>query len=151
MMFKTHLAFGFLIAVVALRFLNPKNQLLFAFILLIGSAFPDIDHPRSKIGKLARPFSYIFEHRGFFHSFLAIAVLTFITYILSGSMLYSVAFLLGYASHILTDALTPQGIAPLHPILKFRLRGFLTTGTIYEYAFFLTLVAADIISLFVVI
>jgi inner membrane protein len=151
MMFKTHLAFGFLIAVIALRFLRPENQLLFAFILLIGAAFPDIDHPRSKMGKLARPFSYLFEHRGFFHSFLAIAVLTFLIYIISGSMLYSIAFLLGYASHILTDALTPQGIAPLHPILKFRLRGFLNTGTMYEYAFFLVLVVAGIISMFVVL
>ncbi|MFC1741183.1 metal-dependent hydrolase [Nanoarchaeota archaeon] len=148
MMFKTHLAFGFLVAVISLRFLNPTNQLLFAFILLIGAAFPDIDHPRSRIGQMAWPIAYLFEHRGFFHSFLAIALLTFALFLISGSMLYSIAFLLGYASHIFTDALTPQGIMPLHPITKLRLRGAFRTGTFVEYAFFFTLLAFDIFAMF---
>jgi inner membrane protein len=151
MMFKTHMAFAFLIAVLSLRFLNPANQLLFAFILLIGAAFPDIDHPRSRMGQLAWPLSHIFEHRGFFHSFFAIAALTFLLFLISGSMLYSIAFLLGYASHILTDALTPQGIAPLHPLLKFRLRGIFRTGTFVEYSIFFTLLAFDIFAMFVII
>ncbi|MBW2964640.1 metal-dependent hydrolase, partial [Candidatus Woesearchaeota archaeon] len=140
-----------LIAVVALRFLSPKNQLLFAFILLIGASFPDIDHPKSRMGRLAWPISYLFEHRGFFHSFFGIAFFTFLLFIISGSMLYSIAFLLGYASHILTDALTKQGIMPLHPILKFRLRGLLETGTFVEYALFFTLTAFGIFALFFLI
>lgn len=150
-MFKTHLAFAFLVAVVALRFLSPRNQLLFAFILLIGASFPDIDHPKSKMGRLAWPISYLFEHRGFFHSFFGIAFFTFLLFLISGSMLYSIAFLLGYASHIFTDALTKQGIMPLHPLLKFRLRGFFETGTFIEYAFFFTLAAVDIFAMFVLI
>ncbi len=151
MMFKTHMAFAFLIAVIALRFLNPINQLLFAFIVLIGAAFPDVDHPKSKAGKLAWPLPYFFEHRGFFHSFLGIAFFTFLLYIVTGSMLYSIAFLLGYASHILTDAMTTQGIMPFHPLTKFRLRGMFNTGTFIEYSIFFTLTAFNIFALFFLI
>lgn len=149
MMFKTHLAFAFFIAVIALRFLNPTNQLLFAFIVLIGAAFPDIDHPKSKAGKLAWPLPYLFEHRGFFHSFLGIAFFTFLLFIITGNMLYAIAFLLGYASHIFTDALTPQGVMPLHPILKFRLKGAINTGNFMEYSIFFVLMAFNIFLMFI--
>ncbi|MBW2971479.1 metal-dependent hydrolase, partial [Candidatus Woesearchaeota archaeon] len=104
MMLKTHLAFGFLVAIAALHFLKPENQLLFAFIILIGAAFPDIDHPKSRLGQMAWPLSWFFEHRGFFHSFIATALLTCLLFLVSGSMLYSIAFLLGYASHIFADS-----------------------------------------------
>jgi inner membrane protein len=150
MMFKTHLAFGFLIAIASLKFLNPENQLLFAFVLLIGAAFPDIDHPKSRLGQMAWPIAHIFEHRGFFHSFFGIALFTFLLFIASGSMLYSIAFLLGYASHIFADTLTTAGIMPLHPIIKFRLRGVLRTGAFYEYALFFTLMALNIFLLLII-
>ena len=148
-MFKTHLAFGFLVAIVALKFLNPQNQLLFAFILLIGASFPDIDHPKSRIGQMAWPISLFFEHRGFFHSFFGISIFTFLLYFISGSMLYSIAFLLGYASHIFADTLTTQGIMPIHPLSHFKLRGAMHTGAFYEYALLFVLLAVDIFLLFI--
>jgi len=150
MMLKTHLAFGFLIAVVSLQFLQPENQLLFAFILLFGAAFPDIDHPRSRLGQMAWPLRFFFEHRGFFHSFLAIAFFTFALFIISNSMLYSMAFLLGYASHILADSFTTSGIGPFHPLLKFRFRGFMRTGAFYEYAIFFVLMSVNIFLLLII-
>jgi inner membrane protein len=150
MMLHTHLAFAFLIAIIALKFLSPQNQLLFTFILLIGAAFPDIDHPKSRLGQMAWPFSVFFEHRGFFHSFLGIALFTGLLFLISGSMLYSVAFLLGYASHIFADSLTVQGIMPLHPIIKSKIRGMMHTGAFYEYALFFVLLAFDIFLLFVI-
>jgi inner membrane protein len=149
MMFQTHIAFGFLVAIAAIQFLKPENQLLFALILLIGAAFPDIDHPNSMMGRIAKPFSYLFEHRGFFHSFFAIALFPLALFILSGSLLYSTAFLLGYASHIFADAFSTAGIMPLHPLLKLRLRGFMRTGAFYEYIILFTLLAADIFALFI--
>jgi membrane-bound metal-dependent hydrolase YbcI (DUF457 family) len=148
MMFKTHLAFAFLVAVISLRFLHPANQLLFAAILLFGAAFPDIDHPKSRLGQMAWPISWLFEHRGFFHSFFAISLFTLIVYLISGSVLYSIAFLLGYASHIFTDSLTPQGIMPLHPLTKLRFSGIFRTGTFMEYSIFFVLLAFDIFLLF---
>ena len=149
MLFKTHLAFGFLISLFAIDYFQPANQLLFAFILLFASAFPDIDHPNSKLGKKFRPISYLFEHRGFFHSFFGIALFTFTTYLISGSFLYSTAFLLGYASHILADAISDAGIMPFHPIFKMRLRGFFRTGAVYEYIIMLFLVVFSIWKLFI--
>lgn len=151
MLFKTHIAFGFLVAIIATRFIQPENQFLFAFILLIGAAFPDIDHPKSRIGQMAWPIAHLFEHRGFFHSFIAIAFFTFSLFLISGSMLYSIAFLLGYASHILADALSTQGIMPFHPLAKFRLRGIFHTGAYYEYATLFVLIALDIFAMFFVI
>jgi len=150
MMLKTHLAFAFLVAIVSMKFLSPGNQLLFAFILLIGAAFPDIDHPKSRLGQMAWPFSVFFEHRGFFHSFLGIALFTGLLFLISGSMLYSIAFLLGYASHIFADALNYKGIMPFHPLLKIKLKGFMQTGAFYEHALFFVLLAFDIFLLFII-
>lgn len=149
MMLHTHLAFAFLISILALKFLSPANQLLFTFILLIGAAFPDIDHPKSRLGQMAWPISLFFEHRGFFHSFFGIAIFTFLLYFVSGSTLYSIAFLLGYASHIFADALNYKGIMPFHPLLKVKLKGFMKTGTFYEHAVFFVLVAVNIFLLLV--
>lgn len=143
-MFKTHIALGFLIALIAILFLRPENQILFAFILLVGAAFPDIDHPKSRLGQMAWPVSRLFEHRGFFHSFFAIAIFTALLYLISGSVLHSTAFLLGFASHIFADTLTTQGIMPLHPLSRLKLRGCLKSGAFYEYALFFILVAFSI-------
>ncbi len=149
MMFKTHMAAGLLVAVVALNFVSPEKQLLFAFLLLIGAAFPDIDHPKSRMGQMFWPIAYLFEHRGFFHSFFAIVIFPVMFFLLSGSLVYSVGFLLGYASHIFTDLLTTQGVMPFHPLLKFKLRGFMHTGAYYEYALFFVLIAVSIFVLLV--
>ncbi|MFC1723483.1 metal-dependent hydrolase [Nanoarchaeota archaeon] len=150
MLFKTHITFGFIIALLSLKYLQPENQILFAFIVMLASALPDIDHPQSKVGRKFRPISYFFEHRGFFHSFFAIAIFTFLTYGFSGSLLYSVAFLLGYASHILADAFSDGGIMPFHPILKFKLKGFFKTGSAYEYILLVFLVCTALILMFTI-
>jgi len=139
---------GFLIALFGIDYFAPENQILFAFVVILGAAFPDIDHPKSKIGKKFRPISYLFEHRGFFHSFLAIAGFSFLIYGVTGSVLYTTAFLLGYSSHILADALSTQGIMPFHPLLKFRLKGVFNTGSIYEYILLLCLVGLSVWKLF---
>jgi inner membrane protein len=151
MLLKTHLAFGLFVAILALYFIQPANQMLFTFLVLLGAAFPDIDHPKSRLGQMAWPIAYMFEHRGFFHSFFAIALFPAAIYLLSGSLTYTIAFLLGYASHILADAFNTQGIMPLHPIIKFRFRGFLRTGAFYEYAIMFLLMAVNIFSLFFIL
>ncbi len=148
MLFKTHMVFGFLVALLSLKYFQPENQILFAFIVMFAAALPDIDHPQSKVGRKVKIIGYLFEHRGFFHSFFAIALFTFLIYGLSGSLLYSSAFLIGYASHILADAFSDKGIMPFHPLLKFRLNGFFRTGSAYEYILMVFLVVISIIVLF---
>ena len=73
-MFKTHLAIGFLMGLFSLKYFHFTllNSILFLFLITIFSALPDIDHPKSKYGRylwfLSIPISFIFKHRGFFHS-----------------------------------------------------------------------------------
>ena len=145
MLFRTHLAFGLFVALMVSKFAlqeDLRSYLLFVVFILFGAVFPDVDHPDSKIGRLVRPVAVLFEHRGFFHSFFAMAIFAVVLYVLSSEMLYPIAFLLGYSSHILLDSLTIQGIMPLHPVSRFRVRGFMKAGAFYEHVLFFILVAA---------
>lgn len=140
MMFKTHIAFGALIALFAIQYLQPKNQLLFFLVVVFGAALPDVDSPSSKIGSKVKVIGWLFEHRGFFHSILALALFGLLFYSLTKSNLYSVAFVAGYASHILIDILTLEGIKPLHPLSDARLSGFIRTGHWMEFVVMVVLV-----------
>lgn len=132
-MFKTHLAFGFLIALLAISFFHPSNQILFLSLILFSSALPDIDHPNSKLGKYI-PFNSLLEHRGFFHSFLFLPFFALVLYYFNKSN-YALPLMIGYSSHLISDSITKEGIMPLHPLTKFRLKGFISTGKSLEYIF----------------
>ena len=54
MMYYTHLAFGFLIALLSIEFFDIKNKLIFILVAVMFSIFPDIDEKKSKIGKKYR-------------------------------------------------------------------------------------------------
>lgn len=141
-MFKTHLAIGFLVGLLSMHYLHPQNQILFMVLILLGSLLPDIDHPNSTIGRKTKIIALLFEHRGFFHGFLSIIPLLFLlSFVLTKIQLVAVA--LGYASHLLSDALTIEGIMPLHPLTRWRLRGFLRTGATYETVILVALVVLD--------
>jgi len=139
-MFKTHAAFGFLAGIFAVSYLNPANQILFMFLVMLGAMLPDIDHPKSKLGSKIKIIGYLFEHRGFFHSFLAIPLLAFLIYYFTSSYVYALPLAIGYASHLLSDVITKEGIMPLHPFTKWRIRGFVKTGGAWEYLMFLFVV-----------
>ena len=135
-MFKTHVAFGFLAGIIALPHLNPGNQILFICFVMLGAMLPDIDHPQSKIGSKFKIIGFLFEHRGFFHSFLVIPLISLIIYYFTHSYTYILPIGIGYVSHLVSDAVTKEGIMPFHPISKFRVRGFVRTGGALEYIFF---------------
>lgn len=90
---------------------------------LLGALLPDIDHPRSYLGRLFRfisvPIYRLCGHRGFTHSLLAwLLIILFLTqlpnsYWLSDTLIQ--AFLLGYLSHLVGDMLTAKGIHFLWP------------------------------------
>ncbi|PIN86131.1 hypothetical protein COV19_06560 [Candidatus Woesearchaeota archaeon CG10_big_fil_rev_8_21_14_0_10_44_13] len=147
MMFKTHLAFGALAALFAIQYLNPRNQLLFFLVVVFASSLPDIDSPESKIGSKVKVIGWLFEHRGFFHSFIALGLFSLLFFLATKNELYSAAFFAGYASHIVIDAFTIEGIAPLHPVLKTRLKGFIRTGHFLEFIVFIGLVVFAVIKL----
>lgn len=143
-MYKTHLAFAFLLVLLAIPIINPSNQILFLGIALISAMLPDIDHPDSKVGKYFKPISFLLEHRGFFHSVfpLLIGALFLISYT---KMIYVIPFLIGYTSHLIGDLVTKQGIMPFHPFSKKRINGFFRTGTVLESLLFVLLMILDVI------
>lgn len=91
--------------------------------IALGSLLPDIDHPRSYIGRRTYPLSVLihklFGHRGFTHSLLSISILGVASVIWWGSNpLFFGGLLLGYFSHLLGDMTTIQGIPLLFPKKK---------------------------------
>jgi inner membrane protein len=147
MMFKTHLAFGFLVALFMVKFFAPANEILFFSLVIIASVLPDIDHPNSKIGKNFKLVGFLFEHRGFFHSVFALMLLFAVLLFFIKSYILGIAVLTGYGAHIFIDAFSKQGIMPFHPLSRFRISGFIKTNGIAEYLIFLLIVLADIIKI----
>jgi len=135
MMHHTHLVIAFLFSIASIKIFHITNPIFFISIALIAGLFPDIDHPRSKIGRFFKPVSWLFEHRGFLHSILVLPLIALILYYFNYSS-FAFPIIVGYLSHLLGDALTKEGIMPLHPISKFRIRGFIRTGGILENILF---------------
>ncbi len=139
MIFLTHLLGGVLALAYLGRFFGINSSGSEKMALIVVSALfalaPDIDTIKSKAGKLLQPFStvasFLFRHRGFLHSFVfAILVYFGMLYVFSATVAAAAA--VGYSSHLLLDAMTKEGIRPLSPLLKFRLRGPITTGSFFE-------------------
>lgn len=147
MLFHTHLAFAFLIGLIAIPYINTANPIIFMAILLFAGILPDIDHAGSKIGRWFKPIGWIFEHRGFFHSALGTIALTIAVYLITKNITYATAFILGYTSHLLADAITDSGIMFLHPFSKRRFAGFFRTGSFFEHIFLFVVLAGSIFHL----
>ncbi|MBS3168782.1 metal-dependent hydrolase [Candidatus Woesearchaeota archaeon] len=134
-MFRTHLAFGFLIGLLTLNLLDIKYQIIFVLLVMTFSSLPDIDHPKSKLGRILIPISIIinliFKHRKFFHS-LFIPLILFILFKYLNLEIIAFPIAIGYISHLMGDSITKEGIAPLYPLFKFRIRGPIKTGKFLE-------------------
>ena len=140
-MFRTHLAFGFLIGLFSIQWLHPGNQVLFFVLVMVGACLPDIDHPKSKFGKYFKPIGWLFEHRGFFHSIFMLIILS-LAIVYFFNWFYASAIAIGFLSHLVSDAVTVQGIMPFHPLSRARLRGFVETNSTIETVLFLALVVS---------
>lgn len=142
MLFKTHLAFAFLIGLYLIDFLKIKNQILFIIVLLFFSVFPDIDKSSSKIFKKLKPFSYpavIFRHRGIFHTIYFPLLIFLVLYIIDLKLL-SLTVLIGYLLHLFLDLITKKGIALFYPLSKKRIKGFIKVGSLTENMIFVVLI-----------
>ncbi|OWY40225.1 hypothetical protein CEK28_05720 [Xenophilus sp. AP218F] len=135
MMVATHVAFGAFCAVGAALLLHVPP--LAAGLLLLGgvagSLLPDLDHPKSWLGRrlpwISRPIAYLFGHRGITHSLFAVAGIFYVCTAclhewginLGQAMPLVLGLCVGYASHLVGDWLTPAGIPLLWPIrIRFR-------------------------------
>jgi inner membrane protein len=138
---RTHAAFALSIGLFSATFFasHLPQQLLFIASVFLSSLLPDIDDPRSTLGKRTKVFSWPFRillgHRGVFHSLIMPAFLSLLAYYL-GSPAIAFGILIGYCSHLLLDALTHAGIRPFYP-LPLRLKGAVRTGGIVDIALFI--------------
>lgn len=130
--------------------------ILLAAIAAIAALLPDLDGSESTIENVKllgfKPLKFpgwlidkLFAHRGFLHSLMA---MVFLIFVLLGFFSWLpkeivLAITLGYASHIVTDSLTPLGLPWLYP-LEWRGRLLpkwlaIRTGSIGETLFFVLL------------
>ena len=115
MMFRTHLIFAFMVAILILPFINTKERIVFIMLICFFGIFPDIDTHNSKIANKIWPLNYLlnflFGHRGFFHTLFPVLFAGTLVYFITDKWTYVFAVFIGYTSHIFLDALTKKGIA----------------------------------------
>ncbi|WP_367670645.1 metal-dependent hydrolase [Sodalis-like secondary symbiont of Drepanosiphum platanoidis] len=107
-----------------LKIINENNWLNIITGSIISCLLPDIDHPKSFLGRklkwISLPIFKIFGHRGFTHSILSII---FLYKILISKLIInlfittdiSYIIILGYINHIIADFLTPLGVPLFWP------------------------------------
>jgi inner membrane protein len=117
----------------------------------LGSLVPDMDSPHSHLGRRLWPLSWtvsaIVGHRGFTHSCFACVLMVLGLAACSrfspAWSAYFVAFGIGYASHILADWFTTEGVPLFWPNRKrFRCPLSFRTGGFGEFFFSLLAGAA---------
>ena len=135
------MAFGIFVWLI-LNFVLDMPFWVLGFVIL-ASAFVDIDEKNSKVGKsfVFRPIQFLFRHRGFFHSL--IACLTFSIIIAFFNQWAGFGFFVGYLSHLIMDAMTSSGVMFFWP-LKFKIKGFVKSGSILEDVVFVLLLLLDV-------
>ena len=153
MMVSTHSMAGFLAGAGAVQWLQV-DALGAAVVLggaLVGALLPDIDHPKSWLGRripfLSLPIAAVFGHRGITHSLLALlGVAWALRYALAqwslgaGWGLAAVGVGVGYLSHLLGDFATHGGVPWLWPLKRrFSLPLTFQTGGVFERLLFIAL------------
>ena len=143
MLFYTHIFLGIVSFLLMGRFFNGGNEIIFFFLVLIGSVLPDIDEAKSKVNKslgmVGWVVSFFSKHRGMFHSAIFGGLLFLVISLVSNSY-YGYGLLIGYFAHILGDGLTPRGIKLFYPFSEFKIKGPLRVGGVGEWALFVGLV-----------
>lgn len=110
----------------------------------LGALLPDIDHPKSWVGRrlapVSRPLARLFGHRGFTHSLLALVLCAYALRVHGVSRAVTVPLAVGFASHLGADLLTPAGVRPFWPWRRRFALPFCRTGSPAEQAIVLVLV-----------
>lgn len=102
----------------------------------LGGLLPDIDHPKSWVGRRMRTVSLlisaVFGHRGITHSLLAVVACLF-GLLIVGKGAIAPAVLVGYLSHLGCDSLTKSGVPLLWPWRRPFGPRLLRTGGVVEF------------------
>ncbi len=142
MMRKTHLALIIFLILVFVPFM--QNKILFTVFALLASLIPDIDSEYSSIGRFRflRIFQFFTKHRGFLHSLTFCIGLSVVLALFIPILAFPV--FLGYATHLMFDSITIEGIQPFWP-MKRRTEGRIRTNSHVEQAIFLSLVLLSVL------
>jgi len=128
MKLPNHLAGGTLITAIlsSLSGINIFQSQTSILVMLVATTLPDIDLPKSTIGRTFKPISlYInrrWGHRTITHSFITLLILTLLLAILENQITdkntLSLIFFYAYLSHLLLDMVTIMGVPLLYPFSK---------------------------------
>ena len=118
----THIAFGLLTVASSFSLFSVSihRNLPAIACAIIGSLLPDLDSPRSYIGRVM-PFASIpierrWGHRTITHSLLCMLALSVVTLpLLAWDTACYAAILLGYMSHLIADSATKSGVPLFYP------------------------------------
>ena len=116
----THMSFGVLLTEFILTSLGIEPNTTTLALSGIGSLLPDIDTPKSALGRIF-PFSKIIEHkyghRQITHSwiFIVLSILFFSPFILFLGFLKYAGIIIGIISHIMIDMANPSGVPLFYP------------------------------------
>jgi inner membrane protein len=87
-----------------------------------GSLLPDIDHPKSWIGRRLRvvsvPIAAVFGHRGMTHSMFAVVACIWVLRWDHEHWRVALPLVVGYASHLAADLFTPAGLCLTWPVRR---------------------------------
>lgn len=151
MMLRTHVAFGILIGLLSLKYLNVPNPYIFLAIVCLASVIPDVDSSQSKIGRKVKTLSWLIEktigHRNMFHSIFPLIIIAVTFFYFLDWNVAGTALLIGYGSHLFIDMFTYMGIALFHPLHSRRITGFVKTGGITDHILFLLFLLTDLVIL----
>ena len=135
MLIITHLIITIFFILVFIDGVESGEKLIFILVALVSTYLPDIDLKTSKLGKkiIFRPLQLFVKHRGGFHSFTFLGIISFLMYIFYPIIMFP--FILGYGLHLIADGLTKQGIKPFYPFKK-KISWRIRTGGRFETVVF---------------
>jgi inner membrane protein len=123
MMAKSHVVLGLTAWIASAPLMHAASFTpAYLGLAVVGSLLPDLDHPKSWVGRRTRPVSTAIAaalgHRGITHS--AIAVLALVVVLLHAGYRRGAvgALAVGYLSHLAADMLTPQGLRLAWPFRR---------------------------------
>ena len=116
MLIRTHLAITSFFVLLFISYVEHKWA--FVLVAFIATFIPDIDSKFSSLGKKKtfRILQFFIKHRGIFHSFTFLLLITFLWVLFFP--IIALGFFLGYGLHLLADSFTVQGIKPFYPYKK---------------------------------
>lgn len=151
MLYKTHLIFSLFLGIIFVKYFPQQNIILFLTLVTLSGFLPDLDTPKSKLGRnlkiISWPINFIFGHRGFFHSIFP-PIIIYILFYFTGYDYIGFAIFFGFITHLVGDALSKEGIAFFNPISNFKVTGFFKTGGIIEKIIYYLLIISLIIFIY---